>query len=373
MIAKMEKTQQFRDPILKALQAPENDQNAGQHCEIAYHFARHGDVMLRRQLHDFVSQRHFPTSLWIGEEELLALEGDAALRLIASARGQRREPHEWDWDDDQVVECAVKNMGEARVREVLAELSDPGIVRFAAAWKQNVRQSVEKSSPRPTRAGAAPLDLDDLFSPLNLKDNGYWLLGWGMRAEASALPPILERLWQERDAEVIAKVLRTFSNRELPEFDPRLIELANHDHPEVRRRAFQALGCNAHPLVRQLALEELRFKRSDSLAVGLLIENFEPGDEQRLLDHVDLPADPGDRHHLLMDLLKLLETNEFADGSQLGLIVYFHTPCQSCRYWMARLLYRRKIAPNWLIDECRSDANEDCHTVDEPDDSGEQT
>ncbi len=373
MIAKMGMTQKFRGPILLALKSPENDRNAAQHCEIAYHFARHGDVHLRRQLHDFVSHRHFPSSLWIGESELIDLEGEAALRLIASGRGKQRESYDWDWDDDQVIQRAVDNLGEARVREILTDVTDPGMVRFAAAWKQKANLPTDDNSSRATRAVSEPLDLDTLFSPHNLTDNGYWLRGWGMRAEESSLHPILKRLWREQNPAVIAKVLRTFSNRELPQVDARLIAFANHGDAEVRRWAIRALGQNSHPLVRRLALQKLEIDRTDGAVVKLLVRNFESGDEQRLLDQVDLPLDPCDRHGLLMDLLALLETNESADSSELGLIVYFHTPCQSCRYWMARLLCRVNNAPAWLVDECRGDANEDCHTVDMPDQSDEET
>ena len=66
-----------------------------------------------------------------------------------------------------------------------------------------------------------------------------------------------------------------------------------------------------------------------------------------------------------MDVVHLLEQNVEADSSKLGLISYFHTPCQLCRYYAAQLLVDRKTAPAWLVEECNYDANEDCHDLQE--------
>jgi hypothetical protein len=62
---------------------------------------------------------------------------------------------------------------------------------------------------------------------------------------------------------------------------------------------------------------------------------------------------------LLMDAVKVLESHPDADCSKLGPMVYAITPCGSCRYYAGRLLHNRRIAPSWMLEECRYDSVED--------------
>ena len=98
----------------------------------------------------------------------------------------------------------------------------------------------------------------------------------------------------------------------------------------------------------------------------MLKKNFEKGDEQRLLDQLELPEDLRLRHWLLSDVVHLLEQNIDADSQKLGQIAYFNTPCQECRFYAARLLFDRNSTPAWLAEECGSDANEEIHVLGEP-------
>jgi hypothetical protein len=162
---------------------------------------------------------------------------------------------------------------------------------------------------------------------------------------------------------VIANLLRVFSARALTEFDPRLIELCLHCDEEVRRRAFQALEQNAHPLIRQFALTELRKGVRDGSAVALFINNYRQGDEQRILGAMEFPGDECELHWLLLDAIKVLEKNPEADCSRLGVITYALTPCENCRFYAARLLLNQHVAPEWLKAECRHDSSEDCRAL----------
>ena len=64
-----------------------------------------------------------------------------------------------------------------------------------------------------------------------------------------------------------------------------------------------------------------------------------------------------------MDVVKVLEKNDRADCSQLGIAAYALTPCELCRFHAARLLHSRNVAPKWLIEECCYDSNEECRKL----------
>jgi hypothetical protein len=191
----------------------------------------------------------------------------------------------------------------------------------------------------------------------------HFLRGWGMHAEEADLERILRHLRDEQEPPTIARLLQVFSNRAAPRFDARLIELCRHDDAEVRRRALIALENIEHPLVREFALDELEgVVRAESVA-GLFIRNYQRGDEHRIREAIRLPGDDDSLHWLLMDIVKVLEANPDADCSQLGVIAYALTPCENCRFHAARLLLDHRVAPGWLVEECRGDSGERCREL----------
>ncbi len=195
------------------------------------------------------------------------------------------------------------------------------------------------------------------------KNRCFWLRVWGIHADEPALRTVLQHLWSESDPKTIANLLRVFARRQLPEFDPRLIDLCRHGDEEVRRWAFAALQKNAHPLIRQFALTELENGVRDESVVALFINHYQRGDEHRLLEALELPEDECELHWLLMDAIKVLKENPEADCSRLGVIAYASTPCETCRFEAARLLFNQQAAPQWLKEECRHDSCEDCREL----------
>jgi hypothetical protein len=184
-----------------------------------------------------------------------------------------------------------------------------------------------------------------------------------MHADVADLGVVLRQLWKSADPHVISNLLKVFSNRPLPTFDARLIELCEHGDSEVRRCAFNALQNNEHALIRAFGLSQLEKGVCDGLVVGLFVRNFQRGDEQRILRGLELPDDDYERHLLLMNVIKVLNSNPDADGAQLGITVYASTPCGMCREDSVELLLRHHAAPEWLTEECRFDAVEGCREL----------
>jgi hypothetical protein len=120
---------------------------------------------------------------------------------------------------------------------------------------------------------------------------------------------------------------------------------------------------NCHPLVRQFAEDELQKGKCDNLILGLFINNFREGDEKRILEAIEISEDECMFHWMFMDIIKMLENNPSADCSQLGVVAYAQNPCASCRGDAGRLLYSRNVAPPWMVEECKYDAEPDNRTL----------
>ncbi len=127
-----------------------------------------------------------------------------------------------------------------------------------------------------------------------------------MYADLADLEIVMQHLWGSHDLKVISQFLKIFSNRSLPSFDPRLIDLCEHGDSEVRRRAFNALQNNEHPLIRAFAFSRLGEDARDGAVICLFIRNFQSGDEKRILAFLERP-DVEDRHWPLRDLIEILE------------------------------------------------------------------
>ncbi|QVL34591.1 hypothetical protein KIH39_11985 [Telmatocola sphagniphila] len=184
-----------------------------------------------------------------------------------------------------------------------------------------------------------------------------------MNAKTEELNEVLKQLWLAEKPKVILNYLEVFSNRALPVFDPRLIELTRHPDEKVRWRAFKTLSMNDHPILREHALKELEKGLSDCLNADLFIYNFFPGDEERILKALVLPDDLNQLHWLLSAIEDILEINPSADSSKLGVVIYAHTPCVNCRFKAIKHLARQSAIPSWMKEECRFDSNVECREL----------
>jgi hypothetical protein len=352
--------ERFRVPILHALYELADDRSENQLCQLAQRYAEAGDETFRTRLYEIVEQKPVADIPWLGEEEIVTLDGEQAFLFAARVRGMSLAGRKWEWDDDWLTDLAVERFGEEQVRRLMESSSDDAVKRFRDHWQENKHTQAGQGQHGSHRERLAATPVDEVLRAAEGGSKCFWLRGWGINADKPALLTILQRLWSVSDPKVLANLLRVFSARALTEFDPRLIELCRHCDEEVRRRAFQALEQNAHPLIRQFALTELRKGMRDGSVIALFINNYRQGDEQRILEAMEFPDDECELHWLLLDAIKVLEKNPEADCSRLGVITYASTPCETCRFYAAQILLNQQVAPEWLNEECRHDSSEDC-------------
>ncbi len=361
----------FRVPILHALYDLPDDGVAGQLCELAFHYAESGDETFRARLYEVVGRKPIADCPWLGEEEVVRLDGEKGFLFAARLRGGQLVGREWDWDDDALVKDAEERLGEGRLAELLAGTTDEAVRRFRDGW---VRQKMAEDqaaieSPHLERARSVAADLERVQSVsadelIASAGSGHLalvhFLRWGRHADEANLDRVFRHLLFTEESPALAGLIAVFMHRGYPRFDSKLIEFCHHGDPVVRFRAFRALEGLSHPAVREFAISEIEKATGHRPAVGLLVGNYRRGDEDRILESVELPELDDERHELLMDTIRVLEANPEADCSRLGIVAYASNPCQICRGDAVRLLHRRGAAPGWLTEECRYDAEDDC-------------
>jgi hypothetical protein len=354
----------FRVPILHALYELSDERSAYQLCELARCYGTMGDEPFRSRLYEIVEQKPFrdycPRR---GEEEIILLDGEAAFLFAAQMRGQSLTDREWEWDDESLMKFAVKRFGEERASGLLDASSEAAISRFRDGWRSGELRNAGQGQRISQEKRMAAISVAEIIRAAESESKCYRFWGWGKHASEADLRIVLDRLWTEQEPQIVANLLRVFSGRALPDFDARLIELCRHDDEDVRRRGFSALEQNTHPLIREFALAELHRGTLERFVVGLFINNYRQGDEQRILEAIELPSDADQLHWLLMDIAKILEKNPEADCSRLGLLGYALNPCEHCRFCAARLLLKQQATPQWLVEECKQDSSEECRKL----------
>ncbi len=354
----------FRTPLLHGLYALSDEDGADQLCALAFEYAKTGDQTFRDRLYEIVERKPFADSAWLGEREIVALDGEPAFLFAASARGRLLPVRAWEWGDGALIGNATERIGEERVTQLLERSADDAVHRFLTAWRRDQEEEAGHVTEPPYEERMRAISPSEIISAAETSTSNLGLFrGWGMRADPADLAAVMHRLWAAKEPAVIGNFLRVFSNRALPEFDDRLIGLCSHDDNDVRQRAFRALEANTHPAIRAFALARLAAGDGSHEAVALLQKNFEPGDEQHILDALTQPADEDDLHWLLMNVRKVLEQNPIADASRLGVIAYALNPCGACRFHAANVMRDRGALPDWAREECRHDADERCRKL----------
>jgi hypothetical protein len=356
-------TRRLRVPILHALHELSDERSANQLCELAGRYAGMGDEAFRSRLYEIVEQKPFAGSACLGEQEIIALDGEHAFLFTARARGQRLVDKDWEWDDGYLIDQAIDRFGEERVNSLLDASPDPAVSRLRESREREKRRLAAPDSAESRHERMKAVPVEEILRAAEGDTKCYWFRSWGRHAAEADLKAVVQHLWHEREPHVIANLVKVLGARALPEFDARLVELGRHGDEEVRRCAIWALEQNVHPHVRDFALSELRRGTRKPSAVGLFTKNYRPGDERLILEGIECPEDAWGLHSLLMDVIEVLEENPEADPTALGVVSYALTPCSNCRSRAVQVLLQRQAAPGWLEDECRYDCDPDCRKL----------
>src|SRR5207249_9100779 len=129
--------ERFRVPILHALYDLADDGSACQLCQLARHYAEAGDETFRTRLYEIVEQKPIPDSPWLGEEDVVALDGEQAFLFAARVRGRSLASREWEWDDGHLIDLAMKQLGQPHVGRLLDASPYEAVKRFRDRWRQD--------------------------------------------------------------------------------------------------------------------------------------------------------------------------------------------------------------------------------------------
>jgi len=126
----------FRDALLAALTELPDERGAQQLCGLARLYANVGDEVFRRRLYEIVESRPLEDCPWLGDCDLVELDGESAFLFSVRSHGARlAAPGGAEWDSGNVADFAVSLWGKERVHVILASSQD---AQWNRAWGTDV-------------------------------------------------------------------------------------------------------------------------------------------------------------------------------------------------------------------------------------------
>jgi hypothetical protein len=365
----------FSRRIIAELKNMSEDSSAEQLCELARMMAMDGDEEAKSALRSFVWGQDFTSGdMAAGCHAIALVDGLAAISEIARRYGRALliYPHalvdsiEDLTDDPQACASAFAHLSR------LAH-TDAAIARYLERELQEMARCAANAQEAPTEKAArrernrsdilTQFPLAEVFAAAERHENGKGrFLRFGRWSDDAARAAVLERLRVEPDIEVCLRLLWVFRRATPPLIPARLWDFAVHHDVRVRDAALTALGHVADRAVGEFGrryLAERPFTADDASVIDLFSENYEAGDEDRIMQALAaLQPDEEDAHYLGMSIRTFC--NKHPSPGNAGMLhwLYRTNPCTLCRGDAIAHLAPFRCLSSDVERECRFDASE---------------
>jgi len=215
-----------------------------------------------------------------------------------------------------------------------------------------------------------PITIDELLIAARksalAKHPRYEFVGLGRKfgryVTEADLVELSNRILAENDKTVKALLLLPFSfpfknPRLFPKGIDPLIEYVQSDNELLSEIAVSCLEYFKDKRIHDFAIHLLQTKGINSLALGLLKENYKKSDDNII--YAALKKSTIVPHHVQMDVREIYLKNSSPKAFSTLLRVYENGDCAFCRYYIIKAMYHCKVLTDKLLQECRYDFYDD--------------
>lgn len=368
----------FRRRIMIELLDMSEDSSAEQLCDLAALMAYDGDDEAKAALRTYVWGQDFAVDT-AGCHAIASVDGLAAVREIARRYGRvlLAEPDAFVDTLDGVIDDAQAQAGAFADLAHLAQ-SDTNIAAYVRHEQQDMDRcaagAMEGPAERVARRQRSAVDilagfpLDAVLAAATRHDpSKVKFLRFGRWCDDAALVVVLERLNMEHDPEAALRLLWVFQNATPPFIPACLWGFAVHPDARLRDAALTALGHVADPAVGAFArhfLGQRTFAAEDAAVIELFTNNFQPGDENLIMDALDgMVPDDDEAHRIGLSVLAFAKRDHLPSTAAILHWLYRTNPCTICRASAIGLLADAQCLDVAVRLECQFDANAAVRTV----------
>jgi len=141
-----------------------------------------------------------------------------------------------------------------------------------------------------------------------------------------------------------------------------LLKLRESGDEKLRDIAFDIMGRNPSEKTHNLALSLIKSGEDIENGVSLLAKNLRPADETLLYEAVksfSIHRNEWAWHSIFTSARDGIEAMRGKPKTDILEYLYRYTLCGSCREWIVRLMHKKKVLPEKILQECRFDSNSD--------------
>lgn len=166
----------------------------------------------------------------------------------------------------------------------------------------------------------------------------------------------------ESNPKIKQRLLWAFRKRAFPLEEHYIFELAESENESIRDIAFDMMKHLSSDRIHDYALSLIIKRKELANAVSLLCQCYQPEDAPVLADAVkslSVSYNNGGWHLAYMDVEDLLNKNSYKFERDMFIHMYNKTLCSACRLRLVKAMYRRKILPTEMLEECLYDSYDD--------------
>lgn len=335
-------------------------------CNLAAELAKRGNRDAMRAIYG-AFERSWRWDDPVGATQIIKLNGRDGLLHVARRLGQLAQA---DQSDDLelaplwILEMEFESNGEAeRILEEAAN-TDRDIrayLDWLLASGQGGSQVATPISREARKERLQSITATEIIESMRAGNPVLWggpLMAWAKHASDAALQQIADAVFAETDEKRVRQYLWAFRFRGLPSLPPEFLDYADHEDEFLRNATLMALSNTRHPLVRAFSMRRMAREDRSFRDLSLLCRNYERDDHVMIEAMLEVAGDVHDAHDLVFSLIRIFEENPVGEALPLLVFAYEHSPCMHCRKDTVEILLQLGASPDWLLDECRFDANE---------------
>lgn len=359
--------------ILKALNDVDDTFDAEQLFDFAVLFFRDGYTEAGDAIIDKFNRQDTIKDFnsLVGAESIIDIKGIDGLIYVLDYIGSKPDFPNF-FVDMYLIKHAEDIYGEELVRQALdaTRKENPNVNRFLDSISDFYTTSLDlddiiRVNEQKLRSSDRSDGLKNMTWEQIKQQSDYYRLirQWAESASDSEIEYVANDIPKEKDPQRLANYLRVFWKRPFPLHPEPLIRLFDHPNLKVSNSALNALSQISHPDVRALFERLVKIRDESVSAIYLLMSNYQDGDHLIIEKLLEQETDVYRLDSMVFRTCDVFESIDIPESLRSLLLVYEKSPCSSCRCRAVELMDKFDQLPEWIIDECVYDANEDLRAL----------
>ena len=318
-------------------------------------FAKRGNDKAKKAIYKRYRKNKFESD-WLGQEEIVHLDGLDGLKIIVETRGKSLEKNKDDWEDSFFIDWFQEENPKLEVYKELKKTARRN--KFIKKYLQTILKSKKKSKTRTKRVRITykqvAQNIDQIktvpISPRGIRE----LTQLEIEKLANDFLAESNPLKQE-------KYLRIFSRRKYPlEYNPILAIAKGKNKKNTRLVEFacESLKYFQGKDIRKFALEKLKATNRPSDYLYLLVSNYKKGDAKLLYTIVAKYRNQDVIHSLVYGLIEIYKNNDVTECRKRLELIYNKMTCGIHRHELLEILYKNKALSKKILKEIEFDSFE---------------